>query len=180
MLELLAQAPPPEAIAKISAIEGVRIVPTVLTTQQGPERHLGPEAAGAVLILQGTFVDTQRAAAFWLRAAGLFERLAAAPGFIRRFSFADGPFGYLIAFWRTPADAHAFFSSDQHQAVMRDLFDQRWAYSHFAGLWEMTAPRQRVIFCQQCDGVTPATDRVCLRCGTELFDPFAIPRHAEA
>jgi uncharacterized paraquat-inducible protein A len=63
---------------------------------------------------------------------------------------------------------------------MRDLFDQRWAYSHFAALWEMTTPRQRVIFCQQCDGVTPATDRVCVGCGTELFDPFAIPSHAEA
>ena len=180
MLELLAQAPPPEAIAKITAIEGVRIVPTVLTTQQGPERHLGPEAAGAVLILQGTFVNKQRADRFWLRVAELMERLAVAPGFIRRFSFADGPHGTLIALWRTPADAYAFFSSDQHQAAMRELFHQRWAYSHFAGLWEITTPRQRVIFCQQCDGVTPATDRVCVGCGTELFDPFAIPSHAEA
>jgi heme-degrading monooxygenase HmoA len=74
-----------------------------------------------VLIIQGTFVDKQWAAAFWLKAAELFERLAAAPGFIRRFSFADGPRGYLTAFWRTPADAHAFFSSDEHQAVMREL-----------------------------------------------------------
>jgi hypothetical protein len=47
--------PPLEAIAKITSIEGVRITPTVLTTQQGPDRHLGPEAAGALLILQGTF-----------------------------------------------------------------------------------------------------------------------------
>jgi hypothetical protein len=40
----------------------------------------------------------------------------------------------------------------------------------------MITPRQRVIFCQQCDGVTAATDRVCVGCGTELFDPFAVPR----
>ena len=59
MLELLTMTPPAEVIAKITAIEGVRIVPTVLTTQQGLERHLGPEAAGALLILQGTFVDEQ-------------------------------------------------------------------------------------------------------------------------
>jgi hypothetical protein len=39
----------------------------------------------------------------------------------------------------------------------------------------MITPRQRVIFCQQCEGVTPATDRVCVGCGTELFDPFARP-----
>ena len=180
MLELLIQPPPAEAIAKITSIEGVRIAPAVLTTQQGPDRHLGPEGAGAVLIIQGTFVDQQRAAGFWLRAGDLFERLAVAPGFIRRFSFADGPHGYLIALWRTAADAHAFFASDEHQAVMSELYEHRWGYSHFAALWEMITPRQRVIFCQQCDGVTPATNGVCSGCGTELFDPFAIPSQAEA
>jgi hypothetical protein len=39
------------------------------------------------------------------------------------------------------ADAHAFFSSDQHQASMRGLYRQRCAYSHFLWLWEMTTPR---------------------------------------
>jgi hypothetical protein len=42
MFELLSEPPPPEAIAKMTAIEGVRIVPTALTIQQGPDRHLGP------------------------------------------------------------------------------------------------------------------------------------------
>jgi heme-degrading monooxygenase HmoA len=174
MLELLPVAPPPEAIAKMTSIEGVRITPIRLATQQGPDRHLGPEAAGAVLILQATFVDEQRAAGFWTTAVELFELLAVAPGFIRRFTFADGPHGYLIAFWRTAADAHAFFSSDEHQRAMNDLYRYRWQYTHFAALWEMNTPHQRVIFCQQCDGVTPATDRVCRGCGIELVDPFAI------
>ncbi len=178
-VELLTEPPPAEAIAKMTALEGVRIVPTLLTSQQGPDRQLGPEGAGAVLILQATFVDERGFQAFWVRAAALFEQLAEAPGFIRRFSFADGPLGYLIAFWRTQADADAFFSSDEHQAAMRDLYRERWQYTHFAGLWEMTTPRQRVIFCQHCDGVTPATEDVCSGCGTELFDPFAIPSHAE-
>jgi heme-degrading monooxygenase HmoA len=174
MLELLTQPPPAAAIQKMAAVEGVRVVPTMLGVQQGPDRHLGPEAAGAVLILQATFVDKERADAFWLTAAGLTERLAVAPGFIRRFTFADGPHFTLIALWHTPADAEAFFSSDEHQAAMRELFAHRWQYSHFAALWEMRTPRQRVIFCQQCDGVTPATDRLCVGCGTEVFDPFAI------
>ena len=78
-----------------------------------------------------------------------------APGFIRRFSFAAGPHLTTIVLWHTAADAHAFFSSDVHQAAMRDLYAERWQYTHFAALWEMTTPRQRVIFCQQCDGVTP-------------------------
>jgi hypothetical protein len=30
------------------------LVPSMLATQQGPDRHLGPEGAGALLILQGT------------------------------------------------------------------------------------------------------------------------------
>ena len=172
MLELLSQPPPMEAIARMTAIEGVRVAPTVLATQQGPDRHLGPEAAGAVLILQATFVDEARAAQFWQAAAGLMELLATAPGFIRRFNFTDGPHYTLIALWHTLADAHAFFSTEEHQTAMGELFRHRWQYSHFAGLWEMSTPRQRVIFCQECDGVTPATDGVCSGCGVELFDPF--------
>jgi heme-degrading monooxygenase HmoA len=174
MIELLMQPPPPEAIARMTAIEGVRITPTILATQQGPERHLGPEAAGAVLILQATFADESRAAEFWSTAAGLMEQLATAPGFIRRVNFTDGPHYTLIAFWRSREDADAFFSSDHHQAAMHDLFRNRWQYSHFAALWEMTTPRQRVIFCQQCDGVTPATAGTCSGCGTDLFDPYAV------
>jgi heme-degrading monooxygenase HmoA len=172
MVELLTTPPPMEAIARMTAIEGVAIAPTVLATQQGPEAHLGPEAAGAVLMLQATFVDGDRAGEFWRTAAGLMEQLASAPGFIRRYNFTDGPHYTLIALWRTAGDAHAFFSSDHHQAAMRELFRGRWQYSHFAGLWEMTAPRQRVIFCQHCDGVTPATERRCSGCGGELFDPY--------
>ena len=141
MVELLTQPPPMEAIAKMTAIDGVRIAPTVLATQRGPDGHLGPEAAGAVLILQATFVDEDRAAEFWLTAAGLMERLAVAPGFIRRFNFADGPHYTLVALWRTTADARAFFASDEHQTAMRELFRHRWQYSHFAALWEMTTPR---------------------------------------
>jgi heme-degrading monooxygenase HmoA len=178
MVELLTQPPPMDVIARMVAIDGVQVTPTIVASQQGPDRHLGPEAAGAILILQATFVDEDRAAAFWRTAAGLMEKLATAPGFIRRYNFTDGPHYTLFAFWRTPADAHAFFSSGEHQAAMRELFEHRWQYSHFAGLWECTAPRQRVIFCQNCDGVTPATSGTCSGCGAELFDPYRTASHA--
>ena len=179
MVELLTAPPPTAAIDRMCAVEGVRVAPAILTTQQGPDGHLGPEAAGAVLLLQVTFVDEQRAAGFWFSAAGLVERLVTAPGFIRRFSFADGPHTTLLALWRTAADAHAFFSSDEHQSAMRELFRGRWQYSHFAGLWERTTPRQRVIFCPACDGVTPATHGLCGGCGAELWDPFASPSRVD-
>ena len=172
MIELLTTPPPPEVIGRMLAIDGVHAAPSMLGTQQGPDRHFGPEGAGAVLILQATFVDEARAAGFWNAAAGLMEKLAAAPGFIRRYNFADGPHYTLIALWRTLADAHAFFASDEHQAAMRELYRNRWQYTHFAGLWETATPRSRVIFCQVCDGVTPTTETHCGKCGTDLFDPY--------
>jgi len=179
MMELLTQPPPSEAIARMLAIPGVHVAPTMLATQLGPDANLGPEAAGAMLVLQATFVDERHAAGFWSTAAGLMERLASAPGFIRRFNFTDGPHYTLIAMWRTPDHAHAFFATEEHQAAMRKLYRNRWQYSHFAGLWEMTTPRQRVIFCQQCDGVTSVTERACSNCGVQLFDPFVSPAHVD-
>ena len=174
MVELLTSPPPMSVIARMTAIDGVHVVPTILATQQGPDAHLGPEAAGAILILQATFVDEERAAAFWDAAAGLMEQLATAPGFIRRFNFSDGPHYTLIALWRSVAAAEAFFSSEEHQAAMRQLFEHRWQYTHFAALWEMATPRQRVIFCQGCDAVVPTTERACPGCGADLVDPFLI------
>jgi len=180
VVELLSTPPPPTAIARMLAIDGVQVAPTMLATQQGPDRHLGPEAAGAVLILQATFINPDKAAGFWNAASALMEQLAVAPGFIRRYNFPDGPHYTLIALWRTPADANAFFSTAEHQAAMQELFRNRWQYSHFAALWEMNTPRQRVIFCQECDGVTPASDRRCVGCGVELFDPYASPAHVDS
>lgn len=172
MVELVTGPPPPAVIARIGAIAGVAMTPAMLVTQRGPEGHLGPEAAGALLILQATFADADKAAGFWDAAAGLTEQLAIAPGFIRRYNFADGPHYTLFVLWRTTADAHAFFASDAHQAAMKELFTNRWQYTHFAGLWEVTTPRQRVIFCQQCDGVTPAGVTQCIGCGIDLHDPY--------
>ena len=172
MVELLHLPPPAEAISRMAAIDGVRMTPAVLSAQDGPDHHLGPESAGAILLLQTSFVDEAKFNAFWEKAATLFELLATAPGFIRRFAFADGVNYHLFALWRTVDDAHTFFHREEHQEAMRGLFKERWQYTHFAGLWEMNTPRQRMIFCQECDAVTPTTDRTCSGCGMELFDPF--------
>ena len=56
-MELLSLPPPPDAIAAMAAIPGVQIAPTILASQTGPEGKLGPEAAGAILMLQATFAD---------------------------------------------------------------------------------------------------------------------------
>lgn len=170
MTELLTLPPPLDVIASLAAIEGVRMGTTMLNVQVGPEGRRGPEAAGAVLLLQATFSREEGAQGFWRAAAGLMEQLAVAPGFIRRYSFADGPTITLLALWRTVADAHAFFASDQHQAAMRELYRERWQYSHFAALFECSRHHDRVVFCDDCDAVIPMPAQTCSRCGAALMD----------
>jgi hypothetical protein len=145
----------------------------VLGTQQGPDGRLGPEAAGAILILQATFTDPDGSVAFWKALVPLFELLESAPGFIRRYGFGDGPHNTLIAFWRTAGDARAFAARPEHRAAVRDLYQQRWQHSHFAAIWEMTTSRNRVIFCAGCRAVTPAAQQQCSGCGAAL--PYAYP-----
>jgi heme-degrading monooxygenase HmoA len=170
MTELLSLPPPPDVIASLGDIERMRMGPTMLNIQEGPEGHRGPEGAAAVLLLQATFSRPERAEAFWRAAAGLMKCLADAPGFIRRYSFADGPTITLLALWRTVADAHAFFASDRHQAVMHQLYRERWQYSHFAALFESPRHHDRVVFCDECDAVTRMPAKTCSGCGAALLD----------
>ena len=170
MTELLTTPPPPEAIGAMMQIPGTKIAPTILATQQGPEGHLGPEAAEAILMLQATFADAEGAQKFWDAAVPLMELLADAPGFIRRFSFPDGPSITLIALWRTADAARAFAASAPHAAAVRDLYRHRWQYSHFSALWEMTSNHGRLIFCDQCDAITAASAGLCSGCATPLLD----------
>ena len=170
MPELLTLPPPPEAIGAMMQIPKMQITPTILATQQGPDGHLGPEGASAILVLQATFADPDGAQKFWAAAVPLMELLAKAPGFIRRFSFPDGPTITLIALWRRAEDARAFAASAPHAAAVRDLYRHRWQYSHFSALWEMTSNHGRLVFCTDCDGITPAHEGVCSGCGTALID----------
>jgi heme-degrading monooxygenase HmoA len=167
MAELLTVPPPMDVIVGMAAIPGVAIESSVLVTQSGPDARLGPEGAGAVLMLQATFVDEERAARFWEAAVGLMELLASAPGFIRRFSFPDGPAITLIALWRTIDDAKAFAGSPEHRAAVRALYAHRWQHTHFSALWELTSNHGRIAFCE-CGATTPASEAACGSCGASL------------
>jgi hypothetical protein len=172
MTELLTLPPPPEALTAMAAIPGLAITPTILSTQTGPDAPLGPEAAGAVLMLQATFADEERQRGFWGAAVPLMDLLASAPGMIRRYGFPDGPSITLIALWRTVADAQAFAASPEHRAAVRDLYRQRWQYSHFSALWEISSNHGRVVFCDRCDAVTPMSEARCGGCGAPFADPY--------
>jgi heme-degrading monooxygenase HmoA len=172
MAEVQLFPPSPDVLSRMLAIPQLHVAPTMLVTQQGPDGHLGPDAAEAILVLQATFTDPEGAAAFWDAAAELMQLLADAPGFIRRYSFPDGPSVTLIALWRTAADARAFAATPEHRAATRNLFKARWQQSHFAALWEMTSSHGRMIFCDQCDGITAAASTACSGCGAPLTDVY--------
>ena len=124
------------------------------------------------MLLQATFADLDGAHSFWAAAVPLMEMLASAPGFIRRYSFPDGPTVTLIALWRTAADARSFAATPQHRAAVHDLYAQRWQHSHFSAIWEMASNHGRLIFCDQCDGITAASEPVCDGCGAPLLDVY--------
>jgi heme-degrading monooxygenase HmoA len=173
MTELLVAPPPPEVLTAMVGIPRIAIAPSVLVTQQGPgdTGQLGPEAAGAMLLLQATFADQEGANHFWRAAADLMALLAEAPGFIRRYSFPDGPTISLIALWRTAADAHAFADTPEHRAAVRGLYKEGWQHTHFSAIWEMTSNHGRIAFCE-CGAATPIGEGACTACGTALYDVF--------
>src|SRR5215471_2133296 len=118
--ELRTFAPGPEAKAIMQSIPGARFTPGVVSGFDGPGA-LGPEAAGAVMVLHMTAVDEAATQLFFRRTNHLKTLLPAAPGFIRMFSLFDGLSGYAIAFWRTAEDAIAFGRGSAHREVMREF-----------------------------------------------------------
>jgi hypothetical protein len=100
------------------------------------------------------------------------ELLNTAPGFMRSYGFGDGPNNTLLVFWRTVGDAKNFAARPEHRQAMRDLYEQRWQYSHFAAIWEMISNNDRVIFCPECSSVTSASKQHCDGCSAELFNIY--------
>jgi heme-degrading monooxygenase HmoA len=168
MVQLLTLPPPADAIAGMMAIPGVQITPTILATQTGPEVDRGPEGAGAVLMLQATFRTEEGAAAFWEAAVPMMALLAEAPGFIRRYSFPDGPAITLFALWRTIDDARAFAAGSEHRAAVHALFANGWQHTHFSAMWQLATDHGRVVFCPACRQASAATTAVCPGCGAAL------------
>jgi hypothetical protein len=102
----------------------------------------------------------------------VLERLAAAPGFIRRISVVDGESAYPIAFWRSIEEAQHVARLAKHRDAVRALRTRGIQYSHFVGLWAAHAVHDRQFFCP-CGTVTAAPPHVCAGCGRLLMDPFA-------
>ena len=172
-MSLIRQIPPSDDVkALVAAIPGVRFNPGVVVAQEGPDRHLGPEAAGAILVLHMTLSDEAAADRFWRTTTAVKQTLPTAAGFIRLFSFFDGPSGYLVAFWRTAEDARAFAAAPAHRDAMSALDRERFEYSHFVGLWTAQSTHRRNLYCPRCEAVTAAPATHCQGCGEALDDAF--------
>lgn len=176
MAEVKFIPPSDEVKAIVGAIPGVRFTPGVVVGQQGPEGHLGPEAAGAILVLHTTAADEKAAERFWRLTTAVKQQLPEAAGFIRLFSLFEGLSGYLVAFWRTVEDAQAFAACPAHREAMAAFAKERFEYSHFVGLWKAHSVRDRNIYCEACGRATPAPVSACSSCGNPLDDVFSARR----
>jgi hypothetical protein len=153
------------------SIQGLRMTPGAVFALDGPD-GLGPESAGAVIVLHTTLASDEGAQRFFQRNAELMRTLRGSSGFIRFMGMFDGPSGYGVGFWKTPEDALAFSKGPLHGALVKDLFREPYMYTQFAGIWAAHTIRPRRFFCEKCQHATPAPADACARCGNALVDVF--------
>lgn len=172
MATLGAFPPNAENAALFINIRGFRQTAAPVIAVEGPEGHLGPESAGAVLFLHMTMVDDERAQQFYRQVAVTFEAASQAPGFIRLMAFFDGFTNNVLAFWRTLEDAQSFAKTRSHLEAVQDMYAKNFEYTHFAGLFEAVGSPARFHYCDVCGREHKAPVDRCAACGNELINTF--------
>jgi hypothetical protein len=165
---------PPDAAneALFGEVRGTRRTPVPVIAFDGPEGHLGPEAAGAVLVLHMTMVDEGRTQAFWRQVALVCKAASEDPGFIRMIAFFDGLANWALGFWKSVEAAQSFARAGPHRAAMAEMYEKNFEYTHFACLFVPVAPRPRHAYCDQCGTEVVMPAERCPRCSNELADVF--------
>lgn len=172
MATLQVFGPDAEAETLFGEIPGLRQTAVPVVGFDGPDGHLGPEAAGAVLFLHMTMVDEERTRVFWKQVALTCRAAAEWPGFIRLIAFFDGFANNALAFWRTVESAQTFAQSRTHLDAIQDMYKHNFEYTHYAGLWQPVSPRTREFYCDRCGAETLMPAERCSRCGNEIADVF--------
>jgi heme-degrading monooxygenase HmoA len=157
------------------AVPGARATPGVVGALSG-SLAVGPEAAGALILLHTTFADDEGAQRGYRLFTEIKTHMLASPGFLHWFTFSDGPNGYALGLWRTPEEATAFVRSDAHRAMAREQQQRPFEYSQFAGMWTTAHPGTRSIYCERCHQPTAAPAERCASCANGLDDTFAVKR----
>ncbi|HTM21637.1 MAG TPA: hypothetical protein VL172_14045 [Kofleriaceae bacterium] len=171
MAKLALFPPDAEAQQMMGGIRGLRMTPGEVFAVDGPT-GVGPEAAGAIIVLHATFIDDAGMQTFYKRNAEILRALTDAPGFIRFMGLFDGFSAYGIGFWLTPEDALAFARRGEHGAAVKDLRRKPYQYSQFAGVWSAHSVRARTFYCDRCQATTPAPADKCGSCDNPLTDVF--------
>ena len=149
-----------------------RMTAGVVGGLDGPNGPLGPELAGALTLTFGAFADDAGAQRGYRYFTDMQQAMLSAEGFIRWFSFADGPHGYGLGLWRTADQAQAFVRSEHHRAAVAEQHQNPFEYSQFAGIWSAHTIGRRTLHCPTCGGHAIAPTRSCGRCGRHLSDGF--------
>ncbi len=155
-------------------IPSFRQTPIPVVAFEGPEGHLGPEDAGAVLVLHMTMVEPERTQRFWRQVALTAKAASEFPGFIRMIAFFDGAANWALGFWRRVEDAQAYAKARAHLDAIKEMHETGFEYTHFAGIFQPVAPRPRHAYCDACGAETTMPAAACSRCGRDLADVFQL------
>lgn len=179
----IGQFPPaPENHMALGSLPGVRFTEGVVFSVEADD-PVGPDAAGAVLVLQGSLASDDMAQQFWARSATTLRAARESDGFIRFIAFADGLSNYALGFWRSYDDAMAFRKSLPHREAERELNETGNQYQHFASLFKTDRVHERHTYCERCGTRNTMPREVCEKCGNALVDVFklqAASNHHEA
>ena len=149
-----------------------RWTPGAVGGLDGPAGPLGPELAGALTLTYGAFAEDSAAQRGYRHFADIQKTMLSAAGFIRWFSFVDGPHGYGLGLWRSAEDATAFVRGAAHRAAVTEQHRNPFEYSQFAGIWNAHTLGRRTMHCPSCGGRAVAPASACGRCGRRLNDGF--------
>lgn len=167
--------PPNAANQKLfGEIRGFRQTAIPVVAFDGPEGNLGPEGAGAVLVLHMTMVDEERTQRFWHQVARTSKAASESPGFIRMIACFDGAANWALGFWRTVEDAQTFAKRRSHLDAVKDMHEAGFEYTHFAGIFQPVEARPRHAYCDACGAEPALPAEQCAECGRGLADVFRL------
>jgi hypothetical protein len=149
-----------------------RWTPGAVGALDGPGGPLGPELAGALTLTYGAFAENESAQRGYRHFADMQKAMWSADGFIRWFSFVDGPHGYGLGLWRSADEASAFVRGAAHRAAVTEQHRNPFEYSQFAGIWAAHTLGRRTMHCPSCGGRAAAPESACNGCGRRLNDGF--------
>jgi hypothetical protein len=149
-----------------------RMTPGAVGGLDGPGGPLGPELAGALTLTYGSFAADASAQRGYRAFTDIQRDMLSADGFLRWFSFADGPHGYGLGLWRTADQALTFVRGSAHKAAVAAQHRTPFEYSQFAGIWTAHTIGRRTMHCPECGGRAVVPAQNCTGCGRRLDDGF--------